>query len=212
MSNNTQHVVFEYASTLTAAGNCTGPKPCFGSSLAKGELCFGKVHNLPGAQCLQWRHWRCMTMKLLRDLRQQVPDPSNIEGFRTLTIEDQGRIEKAWKLGRIALEDVSEKLRESLQKKDHRNTTVEEKELPATRIVLDSHILLHEIFEFVEGHDKSLLALALTCKAFQQPALAILWRHLFSIFPVLRLVSNFESADGGKTWLMAQSEHQIWRG
>ncbi|KAH6905693.1 hypothetical protein BKA70DRAFT_1430558 [Coprinopsis sp. MPI-PUGE-AT-0042] len=48
--------------------------------------------------------------------------------------------------------------------------------------------LLPIVVEHLEGYNPSLLAVALTCKAFLEPALAILWRRIDSMEPILLLL------------------------
>lgn len=43
---------------------------------------------------------------------------------------------------------------------------------------------------------RNLLWVALTCKAFLEPALDCLWRFLDSLFPLLKLLPSFTQSDG----------------
>ena len=67
--------------------------------------------------------------------------------------------------------------------------------------------ILDEICEYLSYEDdvdaddiassrRTLLCLALTCKAFLEPALDRLWRNLDSLFPLLKVLPAFIQTDG----------------
>ena len=63
--------------------------------------------------------------------------------------------------------------------------------------VLFNGDLLREIFRHLEeGRKVQLLAAALTCKTFAEPALDSLWRTMYSIIPFLKLIPSFVSTFG----------------
>ncbi|KAI0747052.1 poly polymerase and DNA-ligase Zn-finger region-domain-containing protein [Daedaleopsis nitida] len=96
----------EYASTGRA--KCTGPKPCKGSQLPKGELRFGSLVDFQGKTSFQWRHWGCVTPKIITNMKNSFNEADELDGFDDLSEEDQERIKKAWEDGHVAPEDVPE--------------------------------------------------------------------------------------------------------
>jgi len=57
--------------------------------------------------------------------------------------------------------------------------------------------LLREVFQYLEsGPKRHLLAVALTCKSFAEPAQDCLWKTMPSIIPFLRLLPSYEEVDG----------------
>lgn len=57
--------------------------------------------------------------------------------------------------------------------------------------------LLREIFQHLEGFRKvQLLAAALTCRSFAEPAQDCLWRTMHSIVPFLKLIPSFQTISG----------------
>ncbi|KAJ3972469.1 zf-PARP-domain-containing protein [Lentinula raphanica] len=113
----------EYASSNRA--KCKGPKPCAGrqqltflglylltgcsgSVLTKGCLRFGTTVEFQGKQSFAWRHWGCVTSKVLSNVKNEHPDASDVDGFEELRPEDQQKVIKAWEEGKVAEEDIPE--------------------------------------------------------------------------------------------------------
>jgi hypothetical protein len=48
--------------------------------------------------------------------------------------------------------------------------------------------LLYLIFAEISNDDQALLSLARTCRRFHQPSVAILWRNLDSVLPLMKLL------------------------
>ncbi|KAJ3992258.1 zf-PARP-domain-containing protein [Lentinula boryana] len=101
----------EYASSSRA--KCKGPKPCAGSTLPKGCLRFGSTVEFQGKQSFAWRHWGCVTSKVLSNVRDEHPDASDVDGFEELRPEDQQKVIKAWEEGKVADEDIPETARKA---------------------------------------------------------------------------------------------------
>ncbi|KIK65652.1 hypothetical protein GYMLUDRAFT_159512 [Collybiopsis luxurians FD-317 M1] len=101
----------EYASSNRA--KCKGPKPCNGNTLPKGGLRFGSTVEFQGKQSFAWRHWGCVTAKVLANVKAQHPEASDIDGFEELRPEDQDKITKAWEEGHVADEDIPETARKA---------------------------------------------------------------------------------------------------
>ncbi|KAG6914962.1 hypothetical protein DXG01_014185 [Tephrocybe rancida] len=68
--------------------------PCEGGIIEPGELRIGRSLCKPPHQRLYWRHWRCITYRMLELLKDS--DPSEITGFHDLKPEDQKLVESAW--------------------------------------------------------------------------------------------------------------------
>ncbi|KAH7325351.1 hypothetical protein B0J17DRAFT_230932 [Rhizoctonia solani] len=74
----------DYASSNRS--KCSGPKPCSGSRISKGELRLGTLIDYNGNMSYKWRHWGC-TSRI--DL-------------------DKDRVRVAWTEGQVAVEDIPE--------------------------------------------------------------------------------------------------------
>ncbi|KAJ4472127.1 hypothetical protein J3R30DRAFT_1037186 [Lentinula aciculospora] len=101
----------EYASSNRA--KCKGPKPCAGTTLTKGCLRFGSTVEFQGKQSFAWRHWGCITPKVLSNVKDEHPDASDVDGFEELRPEDQEKVIKAWEVGKVADEDIPETARKA---------------------------------------------------------------------------------------------------
>ncbi|TFK80952.1 zf-PARP-domain-containing protein [Polyporus arcularius HHB13444] len=96
----------EYA--RSGRSKCSGPTPCKGTTIERGELRFGSLVNIKGITCFQWRHWRCVTARILTNAKKSLNDADELDGFEDLDDEDQERIKKAWDMGHVPPEDVTE--------------------------------------------------------------------------------------------------------
>ncbi|PFH47702.1 hypothetical protein AMATHDRAFT_151459 [Amanita thiersii Skay4041] len=96
----------EYASTARA--KCKGPKPCSGIVIAKQQLRFGTLVDFRGNQSFTYRHWGCVTPKIIEKMKSQFNDPSELDGYDELRPEDQERISTAFEEGHVAEEDIPE--------------------------------------------------------------------------------------------------------
>ncbi|KAF9450210.1 zf-PARP-domain-containing protein, partial [Macrolepiota fuliginosa MF-IS2] len=99
----------EYASSARA--KCKGPKPCAGTAIDKGELRFGTLVEIRSAHTFQWRHWGCVTSRILDNLKKNISEPNDLDGFDALQEADQAKIIKAWQDGHVADEDIPESAR-----------------------------------------------------------------------------------------------------
>ncbi|KAL7409226.1 hypothetical protein BDY24DRAFT_419112 [Mrakia frigida] len=97
----------EYAAGGNAA--CKGPAPCKGFRIAKGELRFGTTVDFNGKTTWAWRHWGCVTPKVIANVKTELEgdDPELLDGYEVMTEEDQARITKAWEAGEIDPADKS---------------------------------------------------------------------------------------------------------
>ncbi|KAI8059033.1 uncharacterized protein B0P05DRAFT_273729 [Gilbertella persicaria] len=65
----------------------------------KGELRLGvEVSNIHG---VSWRHWVCITDRVVENMKAAHEDVNELQGYSNLREEDQERIQRAWKLGKI---------------------------------------------------------------------------------------------------------------
>ncbi|KAI0938411.1 hypothetical protein AcV5_000102 [Taiwanofungus camphoratus] len=100
---------FEYAPS--SRGKCKGPKPCSGTIIEKGELKAGTLVEFKGMPSWTWRHWGCVTPKLIQNMKNVHDEADDVDGFEDLHDDDQDRIRKAWEEGHVANEDIPESAR-----------------------------------------------------------------------------------------------------
>ncbi|KAF9788554.1 hypothetical protein BJ322DRAFT_643949 [Thelephora terrestris] len=94
----------EYAASARA--KCKGPKPCAGTTLAKGDLRFGSLVDFKGRTSFAWRHWGCVTPKIIENVKKSFEDPQELDGFDELNDEDKEKLKVAWDAGHVADEDI----------------------------------------------------------------------------------------------------------
>ncbi|KAF8906728.1 hypothetical protein CPB84DRAFT_360495 [Gymnopilus junonius] len=113
MAEKTTGYRLEYAASARAkCKEClSGPKPCSGTPIGKGELRFGTLIDMRGVQSFVWRHWGCVTKKILENVKKNFEEASELDGFEELRPEDQARVIKAWQEGHVADEDIPESAR-----------------------------------------------------------------------------------------------------
>ncbi|OCH87137.1 zf-PARP-domain-containing protein [Obba rivulosa] len=99
----------EYASSNRA--KCKGPKPCAGTTIDKGELRLGTLVDIKGNTTFQWRHWGCVTPKIITNMKTIHEEAEELDGFENLTAEDQDKVVKAWEDGHVADEDIPDTAR-----------------------------------------------------------------------------------------------------
>lgn len=58
-----------------------------------------------------WRHWGCVTPKILANVKKQFSDADELDGFEELKPEDQEKLKKAFETGQVAEEDIPESAR-----------------------------------------------------------------------------------------------------
>ncbi|KAF8202411.1 hypothetical protein BJ912DRAFT_920776 [Pholiota molesta] len=68
--------------------------------------------------------------------------------------------------------------------------------LPIIFAFMDPEAFLNNIWDLESTTPSNLFSAAITCKAFFNPAITLLWRKLESILPVLKLLSTFVLVDG----------------
>ena len=58
-----------------------------------------------------WRHWGCVTPKIIENVKKKFEDASELDGFEDLREPDRARVVKAWQEGHVADEDIPESAR-----------------------------------------------------------------------------------------------------
>jgi len=53
-----------------------------------------------------WRHWGCVTPKILENAKKSIGDADNLDGFEDIKEEDQEKVKAAWEAGHVADEDI----------------------------------------------------------------------------------------------------------
>ncbi|KAF6757670.1 hypothetical protein DFP72DRAFT_808558, partial [Ephemerocybe angulata] len=97
----------EYSSSARAG--CKGELKMSGrNKIAKGALRLGTVVEIQGKQSFQWRHWGCTTPKILSNIKEAHPEPTDLDGYEDLTDEDKAKIVKAWQEGHVDPADIPE--------------------------------------------------------------------------------------------------------
>ncbi|KAF8594934.1 zf-PARP-domain-containing protein, partial [Ceratobasidium sp. AG-I] len=96
----------EYAPSGRA--KCSGPKPCSGTLIKKGELRMGSLVDVHGNKSFKWRHWGCTTALILSKFKNQFEQADELDGFEELNDEDKDRVRSAWAEGHVAEEDIPE--------------------------------------------------------------------------------------------------------
>lgn len=94
----------EYASS--ARSKCKGPKPCSGTAILKGEMRLGSVIDVRGATSYVWRHWGCVTPKIISNIKNSVGDVEDLDGFDDLKDDDKDRLRHAFEEGKVADADI----------------------------------------------------------------------------------------------------------
>jgi len=106
----------EYASSNRA--KCKGPVPCKGNTIAKGSLRHGTLTDINGNSTFHWRHWGCVTKKILSNMKEKVGEAEDLDGFDDMKPEDQEKIKTAWEKGQVADEDIPETARKEGEEDD----------------------------------------------------------------------------------------------
>ncbi|KAH8827308.1 hypothetical protein DL96DRAFT_1606239 [Flagelloscypha sp. PMI_526] len=97
----------EYASSARAG--CKGPMVC--TKIGKGELRVGTLVEINGKSSFAWRHWGCVTEKILSNMKDGIGEAKEFDGYEELKEVDQQKIEKAFEVGHVADEDIPDSAR-----------------------------------------------------------------------------------------------------
>jgi len=63
-----------------------------------------------------WKHWGCVSPKVIAKMQELYSDPSDLDGFDDLKPEDKDRINKALQDGHVAEDDIPESAKEGEEK------------------------------------------------------------------------------------------------
>ncbi|GAA5950459.1 hypothetical protein JCM3765_004555 [Sporobolomyces pararoseus] len=85
---------------------CKGPKPCKDSPIEKGSLRCATAVSIAGNTSFQYRHWGCVTEKVLQNLKEAFDEADEIDGFEELKEEDQEKVRKAFAEGHVDDADI----------------------------------------------------------------------------------------------------------
>ncbi|KAJ7762739.1 hypothetical protein DFH07DRAFT_739153 [Mycena maculata] len=100
----------EYSASNRA--KCKGAKPCkVGTTISKGDLRFGTLVDIQGKTSFAWRHWGCVTPKVITNLKKIHDEAADVDGFEDLKPEDQARVTQAFEDGHVADEDIPDSAR-----------------------------------------------------------------------------------------------------
>lgn len=65
-----------------------------------------------------WRHWGCVTRKILENAKKQFEEASELDGYEELTPQDQAKITLAWVDGEVADADIPDSARKPEAEED----------------------------------------------------------------------------------------------
>jgi len=69
-------------------------------------ICTHPVDNFFCFVFSAWRHWGCVTKKIISNIKEKQGEASELDGFDDLRPEDQDRVTTALEDGEVAPEDV----------------------------------------------------------------------------------------------------------
>ncbi|OCF32768.1 hypothetical protein I316_05403 [Kwoniella heveanensis BCC8398] len=95
----------------TARSQCNGPKPCKGTKIGKGELRLGVWVEVMGNGSFKWKHWGCVSEKVISNIKGDFPDPADLDGYDELPENYQEKVSAAMEEGHVADEDVPDSAR-----------------------------------------------------------------------------------------------------
>ncbi|KAJ7067871.1 hypothetical protein C8F01DRAFT_979409 [Mycena amicta] len=111
MADKKQGYRLEYA--LSNRSKCKGGKPCNGTLIGKGDLRLGTIVDISGKTSFAWRHWGCVTEKVIQNIKKLHDEAEELDGYEDLRPEDQKRVVVAFKTGAVDDEDIPESARKN---------------------------------------------------------------------------------------------------
>ncbi|KAH7094155.1 hypothetical protein BKA62DRAFT_625520 [Auriculariales sp. MPI-PUGE-AT-0066] len=91
---------------------CNGPKPCNGTFIENGALCLAVQVTINFSTNWHRKHWGCVTPRVIKNLKNAIAHPQDLDGYDALRAEDQAKVVSAWDAGYIADDVVTESLLE----------------------------------------------------------------------------------------------------
>ncbi|KAH8089309.1 hypothetical protein HD553DRAFT_163268 [Filobasidium floriforme] len=111
--------------TTNARRSCNGTKPCKGSKITKGECVFGTWVTFKETGSFKWRHLACMTPKVIQNLKNEIPDPTEVDGYDELPEPLQDKFKQYFEDEAIPDEDRPES---AIPKSDDENAEDKEED------------------------------------------------------------------------------------
>ena len=62
--------------------------------------------DIHGKTSWVWRHWGCVTSRILSTIKEKFASAADLDGYDDLNAEDQGKIDAAYESGHVADEDI----------------------------------------------------------------------------------------------------------
>ncbi|KAJ3140519.1 hypothetical protein HDU90_007819 [Geranomyces variabilis] len=92
--------IVEYATS--GRSKCKAGKSCADPTIKKGDLRWGTAfESQSGTPMTTWRHWDCVTTKVLHNVKAKVESLEELSGFESLNDEDKEKIKSAWDAGEM---------------------------------------------------------------------------------------------------------------
>jgi Poly(ADP-ribose) polymerase and DNA-Ligase Zn-finger region len=74
--------------------------------------------NLTWFSFSAWRHWGCVTPKIIENLKKTFSEASEVDGYDDLSSEDRKKLDNAWEEGHVADEDIPESAKKTTGEDD----------------------------------------------------------------------------------------------
>ncbi|RUS15874.1 poly polymerase and DNA-ligase Zn-finger region-domain-containing protein [Endogone sp. FLAS-F59071] len=86
-----------------ARAKCTAKSKCTAErKIEKGQLRLGVLVESDTLKTFKWRHWGCVTEKVLQNLQEKYESIGDLPGFNDLNEQDQERVRKASAEGHVS--------------------------------------------------------------------------------------------------------------
>ncbi|KAJ7179589.1 hypothetical protein C8R46DRAFT_1325248 [Mycena filopes] len=98
----------------------SGRSKCKGTFIANGALRLGTLVTILEDTYFHWRHWGCVTPKVISNMKAIFNEGSEIDGFAQLNEDDRARVVKAWEDNKVANVDIPDSARRGDETDDYR--------------------------------------------------------------------------------------------
>ncbi|KAG6330430.1 hypothetical protein ID866_8659 [Astraeus odoratus] len=115
----------EYASSARAK--------CKGAAISKGELRLGTLIEVRGTTTYAWRHWGCVTPKIISNIKASLGNAEELDGYEELKDEDKERLRRAFQDGKVADADVPATARKPADEEAKEDEKPKKKRAPAKK-------------------------------------------------------------------------------
>ncbi|KAJ7485851.1 hypothetical protein FB451DRAFT_1027811 [Mycena latifolia] len=107
--SGTKATGFRVGYAASNRSKCKGQQPrSLHTAIEMGELRLGSIKGKSRRAAVTWRHWDCVSEKLLSHAKKLYDEVNQLKGFEDLDEADQARVTTAWEEGRVADEDIHE--------------------------------------------------------------------------------------------------------